>query len=228
MRLLDKVDRETEREYALRTIKQNIISMDLAPGSMVSENELSRELGISRTPVREALMELHRMNVIRVVPQKRSSVAPIEFSLVEEAFFVRRVLECAVVELTCTMARPEDLISLELILARQKFAQEHGQVDHLLEQDRLFHRTLFEIARKTWSFDRMQDMQIHLDRVNRLAMRACDTERVLQEHQKILDAIRAGDAPAARKAMEEHLDRYHPSEAELRREYPEYFADAPK
>lgn len=228
MRLLDRVDRETEREYALRTIKQNIISMDLAPGSTVSENELSREIGLSRTPVREALMELQRMNVIRVVPQKRSSVAPIDFTMVEEAFFTRRVLECAVAELACTMARPEDLSSLELILARQKFAQEHGQIDQMMEQDRQFHRTLFEIARKTWSFDRMQDMQIHLDRVNRLAMKACDTERVLQEHQKILDAIRAGDAPAARKAMEDHLDRYHPNEAELRTQYPEYFGDAPK
>ena len=79
MRLLDKVDRETEREYALRTIKQNIISMDLAPGSMVSENELSRELGISRTPVREALMELHRMNVIRVVPRSAAAWRRLSF-----------------------------------------------------------------------------------------------------------------------------------------------------
>ncbi len=225
MTLLDRVDRETEREYALRTIKANIISMELAPGSTVSENELSREIGVSRTPVREALMELHRMNVVRVVPQKRSSVAPIDFSLVEEAFFVRRVLECAVVELACSMARKEDLISLELILTRQTFAQQHGQTCELLEQDRMFHRTLFEIAHKTWSFDRMQDMQIHLDRVNRLAMEGSGTEYILEEHRKILEAVGAGDAAAARKAMEEHLDRCRPNEEILRTRYPAYFKD---
>ena len=58
MRLLQRLPRETGRDYALRSIKENIISLDLAPGSSISENELASELGLSRTPIREALIEL--------------------------------------------------------------------------------------------------------------------------------------------------------------------------
>ena len=58
MYLTDRLPRETGRDYALRTIKENIIRLELAPGSMVSENELAAAMGLSRTPVREALIEL--------------------------------------------------------------------------------------------------------------------------------------------------------------------------
>ena len=60
MRLTQRQPRETGRDYALRTIKDNIIHLELAPGSMVSENELAAAMGLSRTPVREALLELQR------------------------------------------------------------------------------------------------------------------------------------------------------------------------
>ena len=58
MKLLERLPRESGGEYALRTIKENIISLELAPGCQISENELAAEMGLSRTPVREALMEL--------------------------------------------------------------------------------------------------------------------------------------------------------------------------
>ncbi|MBP0981483.1 MAG: GntR family transcriptional regulator, partial [Oscillospiraceae bacterium] len=61
MKILERLPRETGRDYALRVLKENIINLELAPGSLVSENELSAMLGLSRTPVREALIELSKV-----------------------------------------------------------------------------------------------------------------------------------------------------------------------
>ena len=121
MRLLERFPRETGRDYALRTIKDNIISLRLAPGSQISENELAAEMGLSRTPVREALIELSKVKIIEIYPQKKSVVSLIDYSMVEEARFIRNLLECAVVELDCKMAAEEDIRRLEENVQLQNF-----------------------------------------------------------------------------------------------------------
>ena len=85
MKLLERLPRETGRDYALRNIKENIINLELAPGSQISENELAAEMGLSRTPVREALIELSRVKIIEIHPQKKSTVPLIDYELVEES-----------------------------------------------------------------------------------------------------------------------------------------------
>ena len=69
MHLLERLPRETGREYALRVLKENIINLGLAPGSQISESELSSEMGLSRTPVREALIELSKVKIVEIYPQ---------------------------------------------------------------------------------------------------------------------------------------------------------------
>ena len=108
MRLLKRLPRETASDYAYRMIKDNIIRLELEPGCLISENELAVELGLSRTPVLEALLALSRAKVVEITPQKRSVVAPIDESLVEEARFVRKVLECGVVALCCQLISEAD------------------------------------------------------------------------------------------------------------------------
>ena len=121
MQLLERSPRETGREYALRTIKENIINLDLAPGSQISENELSAKIGLSRTPVREALIELSKVNIIEVYPQKKSIVSLIDYDLVEESRFMRNNLEYAVLDLVCEMATQEDIDRLQKISASRTF-----------------------------------------------------------------------------------------------------------
>lgn len=72
MNISDRQPKESARDYAFRVIKENIISLELIPGSMVSENELSNALGLSRTPVREALIELSKSQVVEIYPPKRN------------------------------------------------------------------------------------------------------------------------------------------------------------
>ena len=86
MQVSPRDPRESGRDYALRVIKDNILALELEPGSMVSENELAAHLGLSRTPVREALMALAKVRLVDVYPQRGSAVALVDYELVEETF----------------------------------------------------------------------------------------------------------------------------------------------
>jgi len=78
MELLERIAREPARDYALRVLKHNIVILELKPGSIVSENELAAEMGLSRTPVREALQELSKVQIVEIFPQKGSSITKID------------------------------------------------------------------------------------------------------------------------------------------------------
>ena len=76
MEIYPRLRKESARDYALKVLEGNITSLDLAPGTPISENELAAELGISRTPVREAIIELAKAYLIEIYPQRGSFVSP--------------------------------------------------------------------------------------------------------------------------------------------------------
>lgn len=223
MKLLERLPRETGRDYALRTIKDNIIKLELAPGSPVSENELAAELQLSRTPVREALIELSKVKIIEIHPQKRSVVSLIDYELVEESRFMRNLLECAVAELDCQLAGPEDVIRLQENVRLQHFYLDSFYPDNLMLLDNEFHGLLFAIAKKPQVFALMQNISIHFDRVRSMALSSVRDLKIVQDHEDIVEAIARRDAHAARERMEVHLSRYKIDAAELRAQYPQYF-----
>lgn len=223
MRILERLPRESGRDYALRTIKDNIIHLDLAPGCLISENELAVQLGLSRTPVREALIELSRTKVVEIAPQKRTVVAPIDSALVEEARFTRHVLECAVVELVCQMATEEDIFRLSENVKLQEFYMENGPLDAIMELDDQFHQTLFEIARKQQLYFLIQYMAIHFDRVRSLALSSIHDLKIVDDHRQILEAIRNRDASRASQVMSVHLNRCKVDSVAICQQFPHYF-----
>ncbi|WP_295865067.1 GntR family transcriptional regulator [uncultured Oscillibacter sp.] len=223
MHILDRLPRETGREYALRIIKENIINLELAPGSQISENELSAEMGLSRTPVREALIELSKVKIVEIHPQKRSVVSLIDYDLVEESRFMRHLLECAVVQLDCEMASPEDIKRLQENVQLQNFYLDNFYTEQLLPLDNAFHGILFDIARKSQIFSLMSNISIHFDRVRSMALSSVKNLKIVQDHENIVSAIARRDAAQARDLMEQHLSRYKIDAAAIREKYPQYF-----
>lgn len=223
MKLLERLPRETGRDYALRNIKENIVNLELAPGSQISENELAAEMGLSRTPVREALIELSRVRIIEIHPQKKSTVPLIDYELVEESCFMRSLLECAVVELDCEMAQPVDLERLSANVRLQNFYLDNYYTNELMTLDNQFHGILFEIAKKSQIFALMQNISIHFDRVRSMALSTVKNTKIVQDHEDILQAIGRKDSRAARELMEIHLSRYKIDAADIRAAYPQYF-----
>lgn len=223
MKLSERLPRESGRDYALRNIKENIVSLELAPGSQISENELAAEMGLSRTPVREALIELSKVEILETHPQRKSTVSLIDYDLVEESRFMRYQMECAVAELVCVMAGPVDIERLNANIRLQSFYLDGTYTNELMALDNQFHGMLFEIAKKSRVFQLIQNLSIHFDRVRGLALSAEKDLKVVQDHQELVEFIRQRDGVAARELMGVHLNRYRIDAAEIRRIYPQYF-----
>lgn len=225
MRILERLPRESGRDYALRVLKDNIVHLDLAPGSQISENELAAEMGLSRTPVREALIELSRVRIVEIYPQKKSTVALIDYAMVDEARFMRNQMECAVAELVCELATETDIARLRECIRMQRFNLESYYSDSLMELDNRFHETLFQIARKQEVYRLMQGVAIHFDRVRGMALDTVKNHRIVADHEMIVSTIGSRNKSAARALMEQHLNRYRIDEAGIRARYPQYFAE---
>ena len=223
MRLTERLLKETGREYALRMLKENIIHLDLIPGSMLSENELSAEMNLSRTPVREALIELSKVKIVEIYPQKGSAVSLIDYDIIEEARFMRNVLECAVVELACKSPSKEDLLKLQENVRLQEFYMENRSSERLLELDNEFHQMLFHMTGKDQVYQLMDSITIHFDRIRSMSLEAVKELKLVSDHQAIVEAIVAQDSDKAKTLMEKHLSRYKIDEKALRDKYPGYF-----
>ena len=221
----ERLSRESVRDYAYRALRQNIVATTLTPGSMVSENILAAELGISRTPVREALLELSKVQIVEIFPQKGSRISKVNCSLVEEAHFMRLVLERAIVEMMCDVAREKDIALLEDNLELQKFYLTHTSPMKLLELDNEFHKTMFVICGKNRIYYLMSSIMVHFDRVRSLSLQTIKELKIVNDHSTLLEAIKSRDKQLAVATISEHLQRYQIDEGILRKEYPDYFED---
>lgn len=213
---------ESGRSYALRTIKENIIRLELIPGSKVSESEIAAELGLSRTPVREALQELGRERIVEIYPQRGSMISLVDYTLVGEASFMRRCLECGVVE-TLASRKGMDLSVLRENLELQEYYLRNGNPDRLLELDDEFHHEMFRLAGYENCYRMMVGLYVHFDRVRWMATKTLDQEPTVEDHQAIYKALTQGRPEEAVRVMVNHLARYRVDEATLRRKYPGYF-----
>ena len=215
--------RETGREYALRVLKENIVMLELEPGSRISENELAAEIGVSRTPIREALIELSKSKIVKIYPQKGSYVSLIDWELVEEALFMRLTLEKAVVRLACQGVTDEKMQELEKNVKLQKFYIDNNEAGELLELDNQFHKELFAITNKIHIYRLMSGMMLHFDRLRALRTKAIDQQYVIADHLKILEAIKNKKPMDGEMAMERHLTRHIIDEKIVMEKYPQYF-----
>lgn len=226
MLVTERLNNETARDYALRTLRHNIVILELEPGSMVSENELAKELGISRTPTREALIELSKSQIVDIYPQKGSYISRIDYSIVDEAMFIRLVLESAIVKLACDMATPEDIAVLEENVRLQQFYLDTDMESKIFDLDNEFHKTLFRICNKHRSYELMNSMMVHFDRVRIMTLtNAEEAEDVVNDHRNLLSMIRNKDKEGAEKLILGHLTRYKVDEQMIRNRYSAYFKD---
>ena len=226
MKISDRIHGETGRDYALRTLKDNIINLELPPGSMVSENELAAELKVSRSPVREALIELSKVNIVEIFPQKGSAISLIDPVMVEEVFFMRETLECEIVRRVCSMADQKDLTMLQAMVSDQKHYVQtggFGRQESFMTLDNRFHQQLFEIARKPFVFRVIQDFVIHFDRIRKLTIDYSTSAQVASQHEQIVEAIVSRDSRTAVRMLRQHLEHFRNILDSLQKEYPDYF-----
>ncbi|MCD8141250.1 MAG: GntR family transcriptional regulator [Planctomycetaceae bacterium] len=219
MNVPPRLPREKARDYALRVLRENIISLTLEPGARVSENELSSELGLSRTPVREALIELGNYGIVEIFPQHGSVISKIDYRHIEEARFMRLALETAAVAEVCDIATAEDVEELEDSVQIQKMYMDNGNAKMLLKMDNKFHRGIFAACDKLVSYTLMQNMAVHFDRVRQLSLTTVKDIKIIEDHRAIVEAIKAHDKERARDVMTLHLSRYKTDKTLIQDQY---------
>lgn len=224
MKNTEKLAKESNREYALRVIKENIVNLELEPGTMLSEQDIANELNLSRTPVHEAMQELSSTKIIEILPQRGSHVSLIDMALVDEAVFVRATIESAITEMACKQASEKDIQELEENVTLQEFYYQKNNLDKIMELDNAFHEKMYRITNKMQCHYMVRLMSIHNDRIRELHLHSFDPERIINEHKQILEAFKNKDGSAAKKAIDKHLERHYTQEDEIRKKYPQYFA----
>ena len=223
MIITDKQAGETARDYALRILTDNIRSLELKPGTAISENELAMELGLSRTPVREAIIELSRISIIETFPQRGSFVSYIDPDMVEETRFLRRVLDSAVIEEACDLATEADIEALSENVQLQEFYLTKEMAEKIFPLDNQFHRGIYRAANKELIFDMRSTVMLHFDRVRTLSVEAVRDMKIVSDHRQMLEAIIKKDKEAARALVVKHMGRYNVDEKLIREQYPQYF-----
>lgn len=220
--ITQRFPQESGRDYAFRIIKENIITLELTPGSLVSEKELAQQLNLSRTPVREALIDLSKVGIVEVLPQRGSRISFIDYRMVDEAQFMRNALELAVCQRLCTCSDPLRLAPLLESVQLQEDYIRAGDLQAFFYEDDRFHALLFQIGDLTRVHDLIESFLVHFDRVRNLALRVVKPGELLEDHKQLLSALLAHDETLVLQTVEHHLKRYRVDESAIRQQYPDF------
>ncbi|MBB2676053.1 UNVERIFIED_ORG: DNA-binding GntR family transcriptional regulator [Rhizobium esperanzae] len=207
-----------ERLYA------DIVSLRMPPGLFLQEKRIADEFGVSRTPVREALLRLSEGGLVDIFPQSGTVVSRVPVSAIPEAVIVRKALEGTTAEMAAQTATAADVARLDAIIARQRAHAAVGNASSFHEEDEAFHEAIAQISGYPGIWGILKTVKVQIDRARRLTLPALGRMgNVVSEHMIIRDALAAHDAATARKAMIHHLSAVIPDVDELRSRYPDYF-----
>lgn len=223
MKNIEKLEKETNRDYAFRVMRNNIVNLELTPGSMLSEQDIAEELHLSRTPVHEALQELARTTIIEILPQKGSLVSLVDMNKVDEAVFLRSTIESAITEEACKIATEEDIRSLEENISLQDFYHDQNSIDKIMELDNAFHEKMYKITNKMQCHYVVKLMNIHYDRFREMKLHALENKPIIDEHKEILQAFIQKNPTKAKELVLSHINRLYIDEKKIRSKYPTFF-----
>src|SRR5690606_6542408 len=137
--------RRTMTDEVYDELRRQIVDVELLPGSVLPERAICEHFGISRTPLREAVLRLVQSGLVVVAPQYATFVSPLDVGAIREAHFLRENLEPAALRLLCTSDNI-NLSSMEKVLLEQKLLLARGDLSSFLPLDDQFHRLIFQLA----------------------------------------------------------------------------------
>ncbi len=205
-------------------IRRAIVGLAMPPGSVIDERAICEQLGVSRTPLREAILKLSDEHLVVVVPNSGTYVSRIDLQTVFDGQLVRDALEIKVVGLAAIKMSPTFERKLDFNMYQQKRLAAELDYDGFYELDEAFHLMICEHGASLRIWKIVYGAKGQLDRVRRLAFPVpMHLETVLTEHAAIADGLRLRDPEAAAAAMKLHLDRLFQTIRTLLIEKREYF-----
>ena len=209
-----------------REVRDEIVSMRRKPGEPIIEREIALARGVSRTPVREALLRLAGEELVEIFPQSGTFVARIPVGVLPEAILMRTALEQTTARLAAARADAADLARLHELIEVQRRVEGRGDGDRFHEADEAFHAAIAAAAGHPGIWRFIEQVKIQVDRYRRLTLPVPGRmRRVIKEHAAILTAIEAHDPEGAMAAVAAHLDALRASISDVRNLNPNYFID---
>ena len=190
------------KEKAYRVIREMIVGGDLPPGKVLNERELVEHLGVSRTPIREALHRLEKENLVTIIPQRGAFVCEITTKVIHEIYQLREIIEPQLIRMVTGDMSEEALQEF-----RSAFlALNMDAYDELAKLDNDFHLAVLDSVGNEYMTQMMDNMYAQNERIRfQLTRMPKRLQETVAEHVGIIDAMLAGDPEAAAKAMLEHL-----------------------
>lgn len=195
------------RELVLEAIREAIKNGALQPRERLMEIQLADELGVSRTPVREALRKLELEGFIVMVPRKGAYVSDLSMKDVADVFEIRAALEGLAGALAAERITEEELETMERLLVEKGEAINLNDIDKLVAVDTRFHEAMYQASRNerlTVIISNLRE-QIQRFRLTSLSVPGRKQDS-LKEHRGLLEAIQARDIQLARQLAQEHIE----------------------
>lgn len=211
-------------------LRENIINNRLQPGQNLPEAEVAALMGVSRQPVRDALLRLSEAGLLQIMPQRGTLVTRISLPGMEAGRFVRQAVERAVVRHAATQATRAAIQAMRRIIDAQNAALEAEEHPVFLKLDDALHQAFAESIGDGDAWTALARVKLQMDRVRYLSLpEATPGALLITQHRAIVDAIAAHDPLAAEQAMDQHLPEVLSALPRLVVLFPNHFdkADAP-
>lgn len=211
------------REVVFDSLREAIIGGVLRPGERLMEIQMAEELGVSRTPVREAIRKLELEGFVVMMPRKGAYVAGISLKDIADVFEVRVSLEALASGLAAERITGEELEELERILVRKAELITDGNLAAFVESDTQFHDSLYRCSRNQRLIQMLNNLQDEIQRFRSVSLAFPGRmQEALEEHRKIVEAVAERNVSEAQAAAWEHIEKAENSLLEkIRRNQPE-------
>lgn len=196
------------REVVCETLREAIRGGVLKPGERLMEIQLAEELGVSRTPVREAIRKLELEGYVIMMPRRGTYVANLSIRDVNEVFEIRTTLDSLASGLAAERITDEELERLERLLVLIGEYIEQNDMEKIVETDMEFHDILYQASRNIRLVGIIYNLREQLTRFRSTSMSYPGRlKETLEEHIRIVEAIAQGNVELAQKAAEEHMEK---------------------
>ena len=195
------------RDMVFDVLMSAIMQGQLSPGERLLEVQLADEMGVSRTPVREAIRRLELEGFVVIVPRKGAYVAGLSINDVEEVYEIRTVLETLAVRLAAQRMQPADYAQLDELAEKMGATWQEGNVDNWVSLDASFHELLYKFSRNERLVSMMSNIMEQLSRYRIISLANVEVRHnSLSEHQDLIEALKRHDSEAAAAAVEKHIE----------------------
>lgn len=222
LKILERHKRESASEYVKRILEYNIVHMQLLPGEQLQEKALAEQLSVSRTPIREAILELKRRNIINIYPQHGTYVSYLDNRYSNDIRYLRYVFESTLMEQACAIRDKEIINRMYENVQLQKLYIWRDRGRFLLLDDE-FHEAIYDMCGYDTIYGIVRENSMHFDRMRMISYDLDTAQELIDEHAAMIEAIEAGEGTRAKALCEKHLTRAISDYDRIKEKYPQYF-----